>query len=159
MAVHWYRKTVICIFIVVIIQSFAELGKVASEEQTCRISLQNAKGAKIYLNAEIANNEFRRRKGLMFRKNLPLNEGMLFVFEYDQKLSFWMKNTYIPLSIAFIDGGGFIREIYDMAPLNENIIYTSKYSVRYALEVNKGWFARNNIQPGCRVFFNGCLGK
>ncbi len=159
MAAHWLQKTVACIFITAIILPFTQFRSVFSEERTCRITLQNVRGTKISLNAEIANNEFRRRKGLMFRKTLPVNEGMLFVFEYDQKLSFWMKNTYIPLSIAFIDAGGFIREIYDMAPLHENIIYSSKNFVRYALEVNKGWFAGNNIVPGCRVFFHGCIGK
>lgn len=158
-AAHGFRKTAVCILIALVILPIARYRSGFTEERTCRIALQNIKGNKIYLNAEIADNEFRRRKGLMFRKSLPANEGMLFVFEYSQKLSFWMKNTYIPLSIAFIDSEGFIKEIYDMAPLNEHLIYTSNHPVRYALEVNKGWFAGNNIAPGCRVFFHGCLGK
>ncbi len=159
MAAHRFLKTAVSIFIALIILSFVQLQSIASKERTCRIALQNTKGNAVYLNVEIADNEFRRRKGLMFRKSLPSNEGMLFVFEYDQKLSFWMKNTYIPLSVAFIDASGIIREVYDMVPLNEHIIYSSKHSVRYALEVNKGWFDGNNIAPGCRVFFHGCIGK
>ncbi len=159
MAAHGFRITAACIFIALIILSFVQLQSIVAKERTCRIALQNVKGKTVYLNIEIADNEFRRRKGLMFRKSLPANEGMLFVFEYDQKLSFWMKNTYIPLSVAFIDASGIIRELYDMVPLNEHIIYSSKHSVRYALEVNKGWFAKHHIAQGCRVFFHGCLGK
>jgi len=95
----------------------------------------------------------------MFRKNLPSDAGMLFVFESEQRLSFWMRNTYIPLSIAYIDARGVIREILDMAPLDDSVTYPSRYPVKYALEVNRGWFASRGITPGCRVIFNGCLGK
>lgn len=159
MTAHEFRKTAAGILAAIALFLFSQYRETLSNERTCRIALQNVQGKKIYLDAEIAKSEFKRRKGLMFRESLPQNEGMLFVFDFDQKLSFWMKNTYIPLSIAFIDAGGYVREIYDMAPLNEKIIYTSTHSVRYALEVNRGWFAKNHIAPGCRIFFHGCLGK
>ena len=97
--------------------------------------------------AEIASTQEQRNLGLMHRKKLPDGEGMLFVFENDQVLSFWMKNTYIPLSIAFITFDGRIIDIKDMFPHDERSV-TSARSARYALEVPQGWFARTGIQLG-----------
>ena len=100
--------------------------------------------------AEIAAKQEERSKGLMYRKSINDGEGMLFIFENDQVLSFWMKNTYIPLSIAFISWDGRIIDIKDMYPLDENTVSSSR-SVRYALEVPQGWFTRTGIQVGDRV--------
>ena len=75
---------------------------------------------------------------------------MLFVFESDQRLTFWMKNTLVPLSIAYIASDGTIREILDMEPQSLASV-PSQYSVRYALEVPKGWFARAGVRTGDRV--------
>jgi len=97
--------------------------------------------------AEIAQTQEDRATGLMYRKKLPDSEGMLFVFENDQILSFWMKNTYIPLSIAYITWDGKIIDIKDMYPHNNNSVSSSR-SARYALEVPQGWFTRNGIQVG-----------
>ena len=97
--------------------------------------------------AEIARTQDERRQGLMHRKKLPDGEGMLFVFERDEVQSFWMKNTLIPLSIAFIVYDGRIIEIKDMQPGNLNSVYSSR-SVRYALEVPQGWFSRAGVQSG-----------
>ena len=83
----------------------------------------------------------------MERKRIPDGTGMIFVFEQDQFLSFWMKNTPHPLSIAYIDSTGKIRDIFDMKPFSlASIISTS--SVRYALEVPQGWFDKNGIKKG-----------
>jgi len=95
--------------------------------------------------AEIARTQDERSKGLMYRKTLPDGEGMLFIFERDQVLSFWMKNTLVPLSIAFIASDGRIIDIRDMYPHDENSVYSSR-SVRYALEVPQGWFSRAGVQ-------------
>ena len=84
---------------------------------------------------------------------------MLFIFTHEQRLNFWMKNTYIPLSIAYISIDGKINEIYDMKPLDISITYPSNLPAKYALEVNQGWFARNNISKNCRIIFNGCISK
>jgi len=100
--------------------------------------------------AEIARTGDERSKGLMYRKNLPDGEGMLFVFERDEVLSFWMKNTYIPLSIAFIASDGRIVDIKDMYPHDENTVVSSR-SVRYALEVPMGWFSRAGVRQGDTV--------
>jgi uncharacterized membrane protein (UPF0127 family) len=100
--------------------------------------------------AEIARTSDERSKGLMYRKKLPDGEGMLFVFERDEVLSFWMKNTYIPLSIAFIASDGKIIDIKDMYPHDENSVVSSR-SVRYALEVPMGWFSRAGVRQGDTV--------
>ena len=97
--------------------------------------------------AEIAQTPEERSRGLMFRKNLPDGEGMLFVFDRDEILSFWMRNTYIPLSIAFIFSDGRIFEIRDMHPHDETSVRSSR-SGRYALEVPQGWFSRAGVQVG-----------
>ena len=97
--------------------------------------------------AEIARTNEERAQGLMYRDKLPDGEGMLFVFERDDILSFWMKNTYIPLSIAFITHDGKIIDIKNMYPKDETSV-TSSRSVRYALEVPQGWFARAGVKEG-----------
>ena len=102
------------------------------------------------LKAEIADTPEARAQGLMFRKKLNDGEGMLFIFERDDILSFWMKNTSIPLSIAYITWDGRIAEIKDMHPYDETSIISSR-SVRYALEVPQGWFSRAGVQAGDRV--------
>lgn len=105
---------------------------------------------KIKVVAEIAKTPDQRAKGYMERKKIPDGTGMLFIFEKDQILSFWMKNTPHPLSIAYIDSKGTIRDIFDMTPYSLSSI-ESTCSVRYALEVPQGWFKKNNINPGDKV--------
>lgn len=102
------------------------------------------------LKVEIAATEEERAKGLMHRKSLESSSGMLFVFEKDSRLSFWMKDTSIPLSIAFISTDGTIKEICDMVPYSLEPVRSSM-SVRYALEVNRGYFSENGIKPGDTV--------
>lgn len=104
------------------------------------------------LYVEIADKPYELQLGLMYRDTLPENRGMLFVFPYPQRLSFWMKNTYIPLSIAYISGDWKILEIYDMEPLSEKPII-SKNRVQYALEVNKGWFEKRGVKIGDSIKF------
>jgi uncharacterized membrane protein (UPF0127 family) len=99
------------------------------------------------IKAEIARTQEERGKGLMYRKKLPDGEGMLFVFEKDGVQSFWMKNTHIPLSIAFIVYDGRIIEIKDMQPGSLNSVLSSR-SVRYALETPQGWFSRAGVRSG-----------
>jgi uncharacterized membrane protein (UPF0127 family) len=102
------------------------------------------------LTVEVARSETARRMGLMGRKTLPWNEGMLFVFESDQELTFWMKNTQIPLSIAFLDHRGQVRDIFDMIPYDESPV-SSTTPCRYALEVNRGFFDECGLVPGDRI--------
>lgn len=100
--------------------------------------------------AEVAANPEQRATGLMHRFSLATDHGMLFIFESAQPLGFWMKNTHIPLSIAYIDTRGVILNIEDMAPRDERS-HMSKGLARYALEMRQGWFAKNGIVPGMRV--------
>nr|AGS52383.1 hypothetical protein [uncultured bacterium contig00077] len=111
------------------------------------ISIERDGQSVAVVKAEIVSTEEDRSKGLMNRKKLADGKGMFFVFETDQVLSFWMKNTYIPLSIAYITWDGRIVDIKDMYPLDETRIYSSR-SVRYALEVPQGWFSRAGVKTG-----------
>jgi len=103
--------------------------------------------------AEMARTNEERAQGLMHRKKLPDGEGMMFIFDRDDILSFWMKDTYIPLSIAYITSDGRIVDIKDMYPHDENPVRSSR-SVRYALEVPQGWFSRAGVQTGDIVRIN-----
>lgn len=103
------------------------------------------------LATEIADTPQTMRLGLMFRSSLGENEGMLFVFPEPRQASFWMRNTYLPLSIAYIDSHGRILEMYDMQPLDETSIVSASDQILYALEVNQGWFKNRNIQIGAQI--------
>ena len=96
---------------------------------------------------EILTTEQERALGLMFRTELPENHGALFVFPRPQRLSFWMKNTYIPLDLAFLDASGVIVELHALKPLDEHPV-TSSTPVPFALEVNRGYFARRGVGVG-----------
>ncbi len=111
------------------------------------LTLCKADGTELSVKAEIAVKPEDRNFGFMERKNIPDGTGMLFVFEYDQILSFWMKNTPTPLSIAFITKDGKIKDIFDMQPFS-TASKTSTGYVRYALEVPQGWYKKNGIKTG-----------
>ncbi|MBP5452471.1 MAG: DUF192 domain-containing protein [Treponema sp.] len=108
----------------------------------------------LYVDAELAVKEEERNYGFMNRKVIPDGTGMLFIFEKDQVLHFWMKNTPHPLSIAYIDSTGIIADILDMTPFSEASVSSSR-SVRYALEVPQGWYKKNGIKVGDRVEWVG----
>ncbi len=132
---------------------------VRGADSSCPIDIVNGDSKSIRVDVEVADNDIERARGLMYRKNVPAGRGMLFVFGREQYLNFWMKNTYVPLSIAYIGKEGVIQEIYDMKPLDTSVTYPSRYPARYALEVSKGWFRANRITPGCKVILHGCIGK
>jgi uncharacterized membrane protein (UPF0127 family) len=102
------------------------------------------------LTAEVAATDNTRTTGLMHRRMLPESRGMLFVFPSTSPLNFWMMNTYVPLSIAFLDDAGAIINIADMKPLTTDP-HPSSRPARYALEMNQGWFAKHGIKAGARV--------
>ena len=115
--------------------------------QTRNLTIIRKNGTTISVNAEIAIKPEELQRGFMERKNIPDGTGMLFVFQQEQYLSFWMKNTPTPLSIAYANSDGIICDIFDMKPYSlENI--NSTVPVLYALEVPKGWFKKNNITVG-----------
>lgn len=99
------------------------------------------------IKAEVAARDEERQQGLMFREKMAANEGMVFVFEAPAGVCMWMKNTLLPLSVAFIDENGKIINIEDMKPQTTES-HCAKKLVRYALEMNQGWFKQKNIKPG-----------
>lgn len=105
---------------------------------------------KAKLKAEVAGDNNTRTVGLMNRFSLQPDHGMLFVFAQSQPLAFWMKNTYVPLSIAYIDTRGVILNILDMKPHDEST-YPSAGAALYALEMKQGWFKERGIAAGDRV--------
>lgn len=102
------------------------------------------------IRAEVAADMAGRSRGLMFRKSLAPNAGMVFIFEDASLHCMWMKNTLIPLSVAFLDESGTIINIEDMAPQTEDT-HCAKKPARYALEMDRGWFAARGIKPGTRL--------
>jgi uncharacterized membrane protein (UPF0127 family) len=106
---------------------------------------------KAELTTEVAATEPQRETGLMYRPHLGDNNGMIFLMPAVAPVTFWMKNTLIPLSVAFIDKDGVILEIHDMKALDESHINSKSDQVAYALEVNLHWFTLNGIKPGDRI--------
>ncbi len=110
------------------------------------------------LKVKLAITPAQQRQGLMNVQGmpptkLPENEGMLFIYRREEILSFWMKNTTLPLSIAFIDKKYNITEIRDMEPMGMDSVRSAKPAM-YALEVNQGWFTKNSIKVGDKVSLN-----
>ena len=104
------------------------------------------------IKAEVAANDLQRQQGLMFRDTMAGNAGMVFVFDAPATQCMWMKNTLLPLSVAFIDAEGRIVNIEDMqARTLDSHCSTKAVPVRYALEMNLGWFKQKNIKPGSLI--------
>ncbi len=101
--------------------------------------------------AEVADTPEKEATGLMFRDSLPEDHGMIFELKPPRQAQFWMHNTRIPLSIAFIDQTGKIMEIRSMKPFDETNIQSRSDEVAFALEANEGWFARHRVKPGTVV--------
>lgn len=102
------------------------------------------------IRVEVANTTDTRRTGLMFRDSLPESQGMLFVYEAEDRHAMWMKNTLLPLSVAFIDRSGRILNIEDMQPQTEDT-HMAAAPAAYSLETNQGWFKKRGIKRGDRV--------
>jgi len=102
------------------------------------------------LTAEVAYTEAARAQGLMFRRMLPESRGMLFVFRQPALHGMWMLNTYVPLSVAFLDEQGVVINIAEMEP-HTRTSHAAVRPAKYALEVNRGWFAKRGVKPGTRV--------
>ena len=102
------------------------------------------------IRAEVARTDLQRQIGLMHRSAMPAGEGMLFIFEQPSVQCFWMRNTLIPLSAAFLDDEGRIVNIEDMKPQTEDS-HCSKKPVRFVLEMNQGWFAKKGLSAGSRI--------
>jgi uncharacterized membrane protein (UPF0127 family) len=102
------------------------------------------------LDVQLAQTPEQRQIGLMWRKDMPVHEGMLFVFEQATTQCFWMRNTLIPLTAAFVEDDGTIVNLADMQPQSDDSHCSSK-PVRFVLEMNQGWFAKRQIKPGAKL--------
>ena len=102
------------------------------------------------INAQVAATPQQRAVGLMFRKDMPVNEGMLFAFEQASEQCFWMKNTLLPLTAAFVADDGTIVNLADMQP-QSLVSHCSTKPVRYVLEMNKGWFDKRGLKAGSKL--------
>jgi uncharacterized protein len=118
------------------------------------MTITNSTGERVEVPVEIAATDTERERGLMGRTALAEDAGMLFVFDREQQLSFWMKDTLIPLSIAYINESGRIVDIQDMQPLDETP-HPSTEPAKYALEVNQDFFNEHGIEVGNKVSLPG----
>jgi len=123
-----------------------------AQAQEPQVQLQRIRlSAGMYqIDAQVAQTPQERQFGLMFRKEMPQTEGMIFVFEEPATQCFWMKNTLLPLTAAFVADDGRIVNLADMKPMTEDS-HCSKEPVRFVLEMNQGWFARKNIKEGSKL--------
>ena len=102
------------------------------------------------IEAEVAATQKNRMQGLMHRRSMPPNAGMVFVFTQEERHCMWMRNTFLPLSVAFLDAEGRILNIEDMEPQTEDN-HCAAAPAHFALEMNRGWFADKGIKPGQRI--------
>jgi uncharacterized protein len=122
----------------------------SAPEGSTIIAITGSTGKRSEVEVEIADDQAEQRRGLMERTELAEDAGMLFVFDREEPRSFWMRNTLIPLSIAYIASDGRIVDIQDMQPLDETS-HSSAAPAQYALEVNQGFFAERGIEVGNEV--------
>jgi hypothetical protein len=120
--------------------------RIIADENIASLSIGDYK-----INAEVAHNDSLRTHGLMFRKSIKSNQGMLFKYKTSKLHCMWMKNTIIPLSVAFINKNHRIINIQQMKP-NDETPHCSKLPSKYALEMKSGWFKKNKILPGQKVY-------
>lgn len=140
------KKTVV---LAAALLSLAALAQDAGEPQTGLPRVRLQAGMHL-IDAQVATTEQERETGLMFRREMPQQEGMLFVFEQPARQCFWMKNTVLPLSVAFVADDGTIVNVDEMKAQTLDS-HCSVQPVRYVLEMNQGWFARKGIRAGYRL--------
>ncbi|MBA3593145.1 MAG: DUF192 domain-containing protein [Polaromonas sp.] len=139
------RSTVCAVFI-------AACALTATAQDAPQINLQRStlSAGMHQIDVQLAATPAQRQTGLMFRKNMPQGEGMLFIFEEAAQQCFWMKNTLLPLTAAFVADDGTIVNLADMKPQTTDSHCSAK-PVRYVLEMNVGWFAKKGIKAGSRL--------
>ncbi len=128
----------------------AALPAVAQEEPQTSLPRIKLSAGMHLIDAQVAQTHEQRATGLMWRKSMPQAEGMLFIFEQPTTQCFWMKNTLLPLSTAFVDDDGTVVNMAQMQPQTTQS-HCSDKPVRYVLEMNQGWFARKGIKPGFKL--------
>lgn len=139
-----------CSAIVIGIALLAIANIVTADEAQPKLPSVDLRVGDVSLTVELAVTGNERYMGLSFRESLPDNAGMLFVYTQEQSLSFTMRNTLIPLSIAFLSQDMVVNEIHQM-DVGPDQIFDAEKPAQYALEVNQGWFAKHDIKPGTRI--------
>ena len=129
---------------------FATVAFTAASSAVAQMPVVQLSAGMYLVRAEVANTFDSRATGLMFRTSLAPNEGMLFVFPEPEMTCMWMKNTLIPLSVAFIDATGKIVSISEMQPQTETT-HCAAAPAKYALEMNRGWFASKGLRAGAAI--------
>ncbi len=148
-----YIHVIILLVLFPTLSGCSEHSPISSNKKTYEIKINDK-----ISHAEVAFTQKGRTIGLMFRDKLDNDHGMLFIYPQEQNLSFWMKNTKIPLSIAFINTQGIITQIDSMAPYSL-MSHASKEKVKYALEMEVGWFRKNGIKVGSKVGLSPEIGS
>jgi uncharacterized membrane protein (UPF0127 family) len=134
-------------FTIVIGFSFLS-GSAAANDSKKSLPSTSLSIGKYQLDVQLALDETTREQGLMKRKTLGANEGMLFIFPSPQRVAFWMKDTSLPLSVAYLNSGGRIIEMHDLEPFNEHSVSSSSPAIVYVIEAPRGWFTMHQILPG-----------
>jgi uncharacterized membrane protein (UPF0127 family) len=116
-----------------------------------KVMFHGATGAKKSVDVEIAKTDPDRQRGLMYRTSMPENDGMLFIFERQRKLSFWMRNTCIPLDMIFVAEDGTIVKIEENVPTLTDQTFPSECPAKYVVEMNAGWCRKNGVAAGQRL--------
>jgi uncharacterized membrane protein (UPF0127 family) len=128
----------------------AATGRLAQAQAQAQLPVVELGAGLHLIHAELAADDRSRMRGLMFRKSLGPNEGMLFVFDESTTHCMWMKNTLVPLSVAFLDESAHIINVADMAPHSE-ASHCATRPARYALEMQRGWFSERGLGPGTEI--------
>ncbi len=143
-------RRLVCAFAVVPLVASWAPAPVRAQDGPQRLAAITLNAGIHNIRAEVARTPEQRAIGLMHRREMPPNDGMLFVFDEPGVQCFWMKNTLLPLSIAFMADDGSIVNIEDMQP-QSLASHCSGQPVRYALEMNQGWFAKRGLKPGAKL--------
>jgi uncharacterized membrane protein (UPF0127 family) len=136
--------------IVPVVLAALAMSSAQAQESPTEFPVRKLTAGILVISAEVASTDAQREQGLMFRQSLGSNQGMAFIFDFPARECMWMKNTLLPLSVAFMDGNGMILNIEDMQPQTLNSHCSTKDAL-YALEMNLGWFARHGLKPGSKI--------
>jgi uncharacterized membrane protein (UPF0127 family) len=147
---HTMRARSLLLRIILAAASAASFGAMAQDEPQMDLPRTTLSAGMYQIDTQVAATSEQRQIGLMFRKEMPQHEGMLFIFDQPAPQCFWMKNTLLPLTAAFVDDKGVITNLADMKPQTTDSHCSTK-PVRFVLEMNQGWFAKKGIKAGAKL--------
>jgi len=143
-------KKILGSLLLAVMSFFASAQAISQGSPQTNLPRANLSAGMHLIQVQLAQNFEQRQIGLMWRKEMPQNEGMLFIFEQPAEQCFWMRNTLLPLTAAFVADDGTIVNLVDMKPMSDDS-HCSKKPVRFVLEMNQAWFAKRNIQAGFKL--------